>query len=148
THNAAHRGGVRYNNVNVQNRFGNNNIRAGANQRMDFRGRSGNQVLNPGGGNRPGGGAGVSAGAHPPGGRGEHVASRPGGGGAGANRPSQRPSAANRPAQRPSGGASARNNAMNVSPGRTANRQSARGAASFGSARASVGGGGPRIGGG
>src|SRR5262249_4228702 len=101
THNAAHRGGVRYNKVNVQNRFGNNNIRAGANQRMDFRGRSGNQVLNPGGGNRPGGGAGVGAGANRPGGGGGNVANRPGGGGAGANRPSQRPSAANRPAQRP-----------------------------------------------
>src|SRR5215831_12580897 len=39
THNAAHRGGVRYNNTNVANRFGNNNIRNGANNRMDFRGR-------------------------------------------------------------------------------------------------------------
>ncbi len=150
THNAAHRGGVRYNNVNVQQRFGNNNIRAGANQRMDFRGRGGNQVLNPGGGagagaNRPGGGAG--AGANRPGAG--NVANRPGGGGgAGANRPSQRPSASNRPAQRPSGGANARNNAMNVTSARTANRQSARGAASFGSARASVGGGGARMGGG
>ncbi len=47
-HNAAHRQGVRYNNVNVQQRFGNNNVRAGANNRMDFRGKGGNQVLNPG----------------------------------------------------------------------------------------------------
>jgi hypothetical protein len=155
THNAVHRGGVRYNNVNVQQRFGNNNIRAGADQRMDFRGRGGNQVLNPGGGNRPGGGAGAGANrpggggsniANRPGGGGGNVANRPGGGGAGANRPSQRPSAANRPAQRPSGGA--RNNAMNVTSARTANRQSTRGQASFGSARASVGGGGPRVGGG
>ena len=37
---------------------------------------------------------------------------------------------------------------MKVSPGRTATRQSSRGAASFGSARASAGGGGPRMGGG
>jgi hypothetical protein len=37
---------------------------------------------------------------------------------------------------------------MKPSPGRTVNRQSARGAASFGSARASVGGGGARLGGG
>src|SRR3954462_13862010 len=46
-HNAAHRGGVRYNNVNVQQRFGNNNLKAGASNRMDFRGRDGQQVLRP-----------------------------------------------------------------------------------------------------
>src|SRR3954454_5191192 len=39
-HNPAHRGGVRYNNSNVQQRFGNNN-RAGVSDRMDFRGRDG-----------------------------------------------------------------------------------------------------------
>jgi hypothetical protein len=54
-HNAAHRQGVRYNNANVQQRFGNNNIRAGASDRMDFRGKGGQQVLNPGK-DRPGGG--------------------------------------------------------------------------------------------
>src|SRR6201996_2863422 len=54
-HNPAHRQGVRYNNVNVQQRFGNNNVRAGASNRMDFRGKGGQQVLNPGN-NRPGGG--------------------------------------------------------------------------------------------
>src|SRR5690242_6654141 len=53
-HNPAHRQGVRYNNVNVQQRFGNNNVRAGASNRMDFRGKGGQQVLNPGN-NRPGG---------------------------------------------------------------------------------------------
>jgi len=52
-HNAAHRQGVRYNNVNVQNKFGNTNIRNSASNRMDFRGKGGNQVLNPGN-NRPG----------------------------------------------------------------------------------------------
>src|SRR3954452_21043049 len=46
-HNAAHRQGVRYNNVNVQQRFGNNNLKAGASNRMDFRGRDGQQVLRP-----------------------------------------------------------------------------------------------------
>ena len=46
-HNAAHRQGVRYNNTNVQQRFGNNNLKAGAADRMDFRGRDGNQVLRP-----------------------------------------------------------------------------------------------------
>src|SRR6185437_7884141 len=53
-HNAAHRQGVRYNNVNVQQRFGNNNLKAGAANRMDFRGRDGQQVLRPGQ-DRPGG---------------------------------------------------------------------------------------------
>ena len=54
-HNSAHRQGVRYNNANVQQRFGNNNIRAGANNRMDFRGKGGQEVLNPGS-DRPGAG--------------------------------------------------------------------------------------------
>src|ERR1700732_1431431 len=51
-HNPAHRQGVRYNNANVQQRFGNNNMKAGAADRMDFRGRDGQQVL--GGGDRAG----------------------------------------------------------------------------------------------
>ena len=52
-HNPAHRHGVRYNNSNVQQRFGGN--RGGAQNRMDFRGRGGEQVLRPGG-ERPGAG--------------------------------------------------------------------------------------------
>ena len=52
-HNPQHRGGVRYNNRDVQQRFGNNN-RGSAQNRMDFRGRNGQQVLNPGQGNRAG----------------------------------------------------------------------------------------------
>jgi uncharacterized protein DUF3300/endosialidase-like protein len=53
-HNSYHRRGVAYNNTNVQQRFGNNTIRNGSQARLDFRGRSGNQVLQPGaGGNRP-----------------------------------------------------------------------------------------------
>jgi Protein of unknown function (DUF3300) len=93
-HNPAHRGGVRYNNVNVQQRFGNANIAAGNRQRPDFHGSGGQQVLKPGGGaaNRP------SAGALP--------ANRP----TAKNRLStgvNRPTAANRPslgANRPSAG--------------------------------------------
>ena len=50
-HNPAHRHGVRYNNSNVQQRFGGN--RGGAENWMDFRGRGGEQVLRPGG-ERPG----------------------------------------------------------------------------------------------
>jgi hypothetical protein len=48
--NPAHRGRVRYNNVNVQQRFGNTNIVAGNRPRPDFRGSGGHQVLRPGGG--------------------------------------------------------------------------------------------------
>src|SRR6266700_3676601 len=86
-HNPAHRQGVRYNNANVSQKFGNNNIRGGAQNRMDYRGRSGEQVLKPGGGggNRPNAGGG---------------ANRPGAGGGG----KERPSAANRPAARGGGG--------------------------------------------
>jgi len=47
--------GVRYNNVNVQQRFGNNNLKVGASNRMDFRGRDRQQVVRPGQ-DRPGGG--------------------------------------------------------------------------------------------
>src|SRR5712672_2903626 len=75
-HNPSHRQGVRYNNANVQQRFGNNNLKAGVSNRMDFRGRDGQQVLRPGqdrpgagdragdrGGDRGGKGAGERAGA-------------------------------------------------------------------------------------
>jgi Protein of unknown function (DUF3300) len=67
-HNPQHRQGVRYNNANVRQRFGNNDLRAGRQDRMDFRGRGGDQVLRPGGGGDrlagggdrgPGGGGGM-----------------------------------------------------------------------------------------
>src|SRR5262249_36382726 len=131
-HNPQHRQGVRYNNANVQQRFGNNNIRGGSNQRMDFRGRGGNQVLRPGGGdranlgdrgNRPGAGdRGNRPGAGDRGrGQGNRVSTRPSGGGNRAGR---------------GGGGGGRNNAFgNVGSGRSANLASQRG-------RASMGGGG------
>ena len=128
-HNPAHRQGVRYNNPRVQQRFGNNNLRNGAQGRMDFRGRNGQQVVRPGGGagaaTRPGGGAGA--------------ATRPAGGRGGA-------------ATRPAGGAG-RGNAMgNIQSGRSANLQSQRGRASMGSRGGSAmrggGGGGAMRGGG
>ena len=87
--NPDHRRGVPYANGNVQNRYGNSAIRNGAQNRMDFRGRAGNQVLQPGsGGNRPnlGGGAGTN---RPDIGAGN----RPNLGG-GTNRPGERPAAA------------------------------------------------------
>src|SRR5260370_20618181 len=54
-HNPPHRQGARYNNANVQQRFANSNLKSGASNRMDFRGRDGQQVLRPGQ-DRPGGG--------------------------------------------------------------------------------------------
>ena len=133
-HNPAHRQGVRYGNTNVQQRFGNNNARTGSQQRMDFRGRSGEQVLNPGnkgaGANRPGGG---NAGANRPAGGGNAVANRAAGGGnKAANRASGRrlapPGAAPPPKNRSAGGGARRDTAFgNVQSGRVTSMQSARG---------------------
>src|SRR5829696_8509731 len=66
-HNPAHRHGVRYNNAGVAQKFGNNNLRAGAADRMDHRGRDGQKVLDAGK-DRPGAGdrAGDRAGADRP----------------------------------------------------------------------------------
>ncbi|MBV8428467.1 MAG: DUF3300 domain-containing protein [Hyphomicrobiales bacterium] len=143
-HNPAHRQGVRYNNGNVQQKFGNANIRNGSQNRMDFRGRSGNQVLNPGGGARPGGAQRPGVGERPGGAQRPSAGQRPSGGRPSAGqRPSGgRPSAGQRPSQgrgqvgqRPSGGARGGGNALgNISSGRVANAQAARGRASLGSA--------------
>jgi Protein of unknown function (DUF3300) len=171
-HNAAHRQGVRYNNVNVQQRFGNNNLKAGAANRMDFRGRDGQQVLRPGQ-DRPGGAdrAGDRAGdrvgdrAGDRGGDRPTTADRAKGGGdrakagggdrakAGAKGGGDRAKAANRrgSAARGSGG---RGSAMNVSSGRAAAAQASRGRASMasmgprGGGMAMAGGGGGFRGGG
>src|SRR3954463_11047816 len=152
-HNAAHRQGVRYNNANVQQRFGNNNLKAGASNRMDFRGRDGQQVLRPGQ-DRPGGAdrAGDRAG--------DRVGDRAGdrGGDRAGDRSGNRPSTAdrakgsgdrakagggdrakagggNRAKAANRGGSAARGGgrggAMNVSSGRAAAAQSARGRASM-----------------
>jgi hypothetical protein len=154
-HNPAHRQGVRYNNTNVQQRFGNNNLKAGAGDRMDFRGRDGQQVLRPnqGAGDRTGdrgdraadrGGdrAGDRAGSRdrPGGGDRAGAADRAKGGGDRAKGGGDRAKAANR------GGAGAgnraaaanrsggnRGGAMNVSSGRAAAAASARGRSSMAS---------------
>jgi hypothetical protein len=150
-HNPAHRQGVRYNNANVQQRFGNNNIRAGASNRMDFRGKGGQQVLNPGN-NRPSSGNRASNIGDRTGDRaGDRAGNR--GDRGGANRPStadRKGHAGKRGNARPGGGgdrAAAANRArggggggLNVSSGRAASAASARGRASF----ASSGGGGAR----
>jgi hypothetical protein len=160
-HNPAHRQGVRYSNANVQQRFGNNNLRAGSGNRMDFRGRDGQQVLRPGQ-DRPGTGdrAGDRVGAADRGG--DRAGARDRAGGDRANRPDRsagkQGKGGNRAASadRARGGAGAnrggRDTAFrNVSSGRAANAHAARGRASFASAgisRASVGGDGFRGGGG
>jgi hypothetical protein len=84
SHNAAHRGGVGYSNSNVAQKFGGNRG-SGAQNRGDFRGRSGQQVLNPGGDRGGRNGAGDRAGAGDRGGAGNKAGAgnRAGGGGAG-----------------------------------------------------------------
>lgn len=164
-HNPQHRQGVRYGNAAVQQRFA-GTARAGAEGRMDFRGRGGDQVQRPGGSRpeRPSAGAGARAdrgpGARPDRGtaarpdRGQAnrpaAASRAGGG----RQSAQRAAQAKRPASQVSrGGGPRRDSAFgNMQPGRAANLQSQRGQASFAQAGPRMGGGGfgggPRMGGG
>jgi Protein of unknown function (DUF3300) len=134
THNPVHRQGVRYANANVAQKFGGgrNNVAGGGQNRLDFRGRGGNQVLQPGaggnrpnlgggasgnrpgvgnlpsGGNRPGGGDRPGAGNRPGGGDRPSAGNRPRGGDrpSAGNRPAggDRPSAGNRPSNRPTAG--------------------------------------------
>ncbi len=148
THNAAHRGGVRYNNANVAQKFGGN--RGDAQNRMDFRGRGGQQVLQPGGnkGNLGGGAAGRTNVGDRGGGAGNRGAgNRPGGGDRVANRGGagdRGGGGGNRVANRGGGG----NAFGNVGSGRAANIQSSRGHASMGGGGSRGGGGGGFGGGG
>ena len=157
-HNPQHRQGVRYSNNNVQQRFGNNTQRTGANQRMDFRGRNGQQVLNPG--NNNGNRANPRPSQQPAANRAADKRQNTGNRQAN-NRQNANRTATSRPSQTSRNNNAARNNArtnvnrsnaMNVQRGNVARAQSTRGQASLGSARASVGmaprGGGPRGGGG
>lgn len=171
-HNPAHRQGVRYNNTNVQQRFGNNSLKAGAADRMDFRGRDGQQVLRPNqgagdrAGDRTGDRAGDRAGAstrdRPSGGDRAGAADRAKGGGdragdrAKAKGGDDRAKAANRggasagnraAAANRGGGGGNRGGAMNVSSGRSAAAASARGRSSMASMPRG-GGGGPSFSGG
>jgi len=158
-HNPVHRQGVRYNNTNVQQRFGNNNVRAGASNRMDFRGKGGQQVLNPGAnrtaslGDRTGN-AGDRAGDRARDRAGDRAGDRPDRAGnrgntGGANRANAADTRSNRgnvgSRAKQGGGANraaAANRAggggLNVASGRATSAASARGRASF----ASIGGGG------
>lgn len=129
-HDPAHRQGIRYNNRDVANRFGKgNDIRNGAQNRMDFRGRDGRQVLNPGrqaAGDRLGqGGAGQR----------RDAGSRLGQGGAGQRRDVSRPGSGERRDIGNRGGR--RDNAFSNAGqrGRDALAQSQRGHGSLASAR-------------
>jgi hypothetical protein len=160
-HNPQHRQGVKYSNTNVQQKFGgNNNVRAGSQDRMDFRGRGGDQVLKPGSGAAKPGGDG-------PGNRPGTADSKPGNRPDAGNRASKGgKEAGNRPStggKAPAAGGPKRDSAMNVQSGKAASAQAARGRESLGgsggasrvsagggggAARVSAGGGGMRGGGG
>ena len=159
-HNAAHRQGVRYNNTNVQQRFGNNNLKAGVSDRMDFRGRDGKQVLRPnqGTGDRAGdrgdrvgdragdrGGDRAGSGDRPGGGERKGTAERAKGGGdrakGGGDRGGNRAAPSNRAANVNRSGGGNRGGAMNVSSGRSAAAASARGRSSMASMPRGGGGG-------
>jgi Protein of unknown function (DUF3300)/Chaperone of endosialidase len=162
SHDSVHRQGVRYNNANVAQRFGGNNLAGGAQARADFRGRGGAQGLQPG--NRPNVGGGAAAGNRPnisnlnPGNR-PNAGNRPSAGNrpAAGNRPNvgNRPAAVNRPSaggNRPSGGGFNRpagGNAFgNIGSGNRASFDANRGHASLGGGGFGGGGGGARFGGG
>ena len=155
THKPEHRQGVRYNNKDVAKQFGRgDNARGNAQDRMDFRGREGQQVLRPDNdrpGDRPGG-AGDRAGDR--GSRDRPATADRGGKGGGGNRPanadrgsSNRPATADRGGggrDRPDGGSrgGGRDSAFSGAggSGRAAMAQSNRGHSSLGGG----GGGGAR----
>lgn len=167
-HNAAHRQGVRYNNTNVQQRFGNNNLKAGAADRTDFRGRDGQQVLDRAGGDRAGDRSGDRAGDRAGNRAGDRSGDRAGaadrtkGGGDRAKASGERAKSGGaksgnkgggdraKAANRAGGGAANRGGggnrggAMNVSSGRSAAAASARGRSSMASMPRG-GGGGPSM---
>jgi len=161
-HNPAHRQGVRYNNAGVQQRFGNNNLRAGNANRMDYRGRGGQQVLNPGtdraGAGERGGGGRAGAGDRDRAGAGDRANARDRAGGdrqakgnrGAGNRGNAKPArTGNREAAgRGAANRGGRDSALRTQSGRAANVQSARGRSSFASAGVPHGGGGIRAGGG
>jgi hypothetical protein len=126
-HRPEHRQGVRYGNKDLQQKFGNN--RGNIQNRKDFRGRDGQQVLRPDGGrgDRQGSGSRDRASTRP------STADRSGG---------------NRGGDRGNRGGGRRDSAMNVGSGRVANRQSQRGHQSFAGYGGGRGGGFSRGGGG
>jgi hypothetical protein len=157
-HNPDHRHGVRYNNNDVRQKFSKADI-GNRDQRMDFRGRDGQQVLKPGSdrpGDRPGGRPDARPGDRPgaggkdarPGGDGPGKDTRPGGdkrpgGGKDARPGGDKRPGGDRPQARPQGPKKG-GGFDNVNRG-GGGRDHARGQASLGPRG---GGGGPRAGGG
>ena len=160
-HNSYHRRGVAYNNADVKNKFNKANINAG-DRKLDYRGRSGEQVLKPN--NKPGGGGLKPDGGFKPGGdkrpdlggKGERPGGKPDIGqiqqglkersGKQANLPSQKPDlgkAKPKPKGKPGGG-----NALDLSDGAKAKDFAKRGEASLGNRGAAdfkrPGGGAPK----
>lgn len=131
-HDPAHRQGVRYSNPSVAARFGGRTA-GGAQNRLDFRGRAGNQVLQPGGGNRPN----VGAGGNRPNVSGGNRAAVGNRANVGAGNRAGVGNRANIGAVRPAGGG-----ISNISSGRAASFEAIRGRTSLG------GGGGVHFGGG
>jgi hypothetical protein len=138
-HNSYHRRGVAYNNADVKNKFNKANINA-SDRKLDYRGRSGEQVLKPG--NKSAGGGFKPGGDNRPdlGGNGERPGGRPDIGqiekglkdrpGKAANLPSQKPDlgkAKPKPKGKPGGG-----NALDLSDGAKAKDFAKRGQASLG----------------
>jgi len=131
-HNPAHRRGVRYSNANVQQRFGNANRGAGAQQRPNLGGGHAGFIA-------AGAGIGAAAGAALRGNQRPNVANRQAQRQKGANRPAHNRTTANRAAQR--------HTAANRPANRAGAGHVARGPRVGGGARASVRGGGMRMGG-
>lgn len=147
-HNPEHRHGVKYGNANVQQKFGNDNARAGSNDRADFRGRGGEQVIKPGGegrGDRPGTADRPDAGKRADAGKQTSAGAKDAKAGAkgAASKGATAKSAATKgaAAKGGAGGGPKRDSAMgNIQSGKVANAQAARGRESLGG-----GGGGPRV---
>jgi hypothetical protein len=143
-HNPEHRQGVKYGNANVQQKFGNNNVRAGSQDRTDFRGRSGDQVIKPGGG---GANLGSDKAANRPTTADRTPGNRPSTGAKSDAKPGAKGSAAKGSGAKgpAAGGAPKRDSAMgNIQSGKATNAQAARGKQSLGgspAARVSAGGG-------
>jgi uncharacterized membrane protein YgcG len=129
-HNAYHRRGVAYNNTDVKNKFNKANINAG-DRKLNYRGRSGQQVLKPN--NKPGGGPDLGGKAERPGGKPDIGQIQQGlkeRAGKTANLPSQKPNLGKAKAKakaKPGGG-----NAFDLSDGPKAKDFAKRGQASLG----------------
>jgi hypothetical protein len=157
-HNPQHRKGVSYNNKQVQNKFGKDAVKS-ADRKLDYRGRSGEQVLKPGnkgpGGSKGRGDKGPDLGKGPSGGKGPDLGKNKGGPGKQASLEGKKPDL-----NKPQAKAKPKPNAFDTSDGAKARDYSKRGQASLGDRspremakpkgggrpQVKKGGGGPRVG--